>query len=58
VYADWRSLFFYISDVLLVSFQVAFVCPLYDVTGVAGEYVNAAFFVFWGSVVRPVICKL
>jgi hypothetical protein len=27
-------------------------------TGVAGEFVNATFFVLWGCVVRPGFCKL
>jgi hypothetical protein len=34
------------------------VCPMYDVAGVADEFVNAAFFVLWGCVVRPGFYKL
>jgi hypothetical protein len=53
-YADWGSLFFtYPMCSWYCCFKLHLVCPMYNVTGVAREFVNAAFFVLWGCVVRP-----
>jgi hypothetical protein len=53
-YADWGVIVYYISDVLLVSFEVAArLSDVRHVACVACEFVNAAFVVLWGCVVRP-----
>jgi hypothetical protein len=58
-YADWGSLFFtYLMCSWYCCFKLCFVCLMYDMTGVAGEFVNATFFVLWGCFVRPGFYKL
>jgi hypothetical protein len=58
-YADWVSLLFmYLMCSWYCCLKLCLICPMCCVTDVAGEFVNAAFFVLWCCVVRRGFYKL